>query len=56
MKESRSGTRNYIDYIQIKERFRNSVTQVRIYPHNRIVVAVKVKLRKLMSKTPQINL
>eukprot|EP00794_Sanderia_malayensis_P015552 gene15552-17137_t len=47
-------TRNQIDYIMVRQRFRNCVQQVKTYPgadvgsdHNPVVMRVKIKLKKI---------
>ena len=53
-------TRNQIDYIMIRQRFRNSIRQCRTYPgadvesdHNPVVAKMNFKLKKIeTSKTP----
>uniref|UniRef100_A0A8D8V3E1 Craniofacial development protein 2 n=1 Tax=Cacopsylla melanoneura TaxID=428564 RepID=A0A8D8V3E1_9HEMI len=55
--------RNQIDYILVRKRYRNSVKSVKTYPgadvssdHNPVVAIVKVKLKKVERKKPNIKL
>lgn len=50
--------RNQIDYILVKERYRNSIISVKTYPgadvgsdHNPLVASMRVKMKKLIRKT-----